>query len=89
MPVMTMRRFQMMLDEELDEQLEARAAEEGVSKAELLRRYARERLSPSTPVEDDPIWEMVGADDGPDLAQDEYTGRTSEHKNAVLYGDRR
>ena len=63
---MAMRRFQILLDEELDERLEFQAAKERVSKAELLRRYARERLQPLPPLEEDSLWEMVGIDDDPD-----------------------
>jgi Ribbon-helix-helix protein, copG family len=55
-----MRRFQMMIDEELDEALGRQAAAEGVSKAELLRRYAREQVKPLPPIEEDPLWELVG-----------------------------
>ena len=63
---MAMRRFQMMLDPELDAALERRAETEGVSKAELLRRYARERLSPLPELHADPLWQMVGVDDRAD-----------------------
>ena len=31
-----------------------------MSKAELLRRYARERLAPPPPVRENPLWELVG-----------------------------
>lgn len=64
---MVMQRFQMMIDRELDEALEERAREERVSKAELVRRYLRERLRPELPpIEEDPLWQMVGSidDDG-------------------------
>lgn len=61
-----MRRFQILLDEELDDALGQQAARESVSKAELLRRYARERLRPLPPLEEDPLWEMVGIDDDPE-----------------------
>jgi Ribbon-helix-helix protein, copG family len=37
-----MRRFSLMIDEELYEAVGRQAAAEGVSKAELLRRFARE-----------------------------------------------
>lgn len=57
---MTVRRFQMMIDAELDEALGRQAAAEGVSKAELLRRYARERVKPLPPIQEDPLWELVG-----------------------------
>lgn len=83
---MAMRRFQLMVDEELDDALEGRAREEGVSKAELLRRFARDRLQRPRSVEDDPIWDMVGADTGPDLVDDDHVGQVSSHKNEVLYG---
>jgi len=58
-----MRRLQIMIDEDLDEALTVQALREGVSKAELLRRYAREHLSPLPPIEEDPLWELVGAAD--------------------------
>jgi Ribbon-helix-helix protein, copG family len=62
---MAMRRFQMMIDDELDEALERRAAQEGVSKAELLRSVARERLL-SRPLEPgDPVWQLYGRTIGP------------------------
>ena len=63
---MAMRRFQMMLDAELDAALERRAETEGVSKAELLRRYAREQLAPLPELRDDPLWQLVGVDDRAD-----------------------
>jgi hypothetical protein len=59
-----MRRFQMMIDEELDEALGRQAEAEGVSKAELLRRYARENVQPLPPIQDDPLWNLVGAVEG-------------------------
>jgi hypothetical protein len=55
-----MRRFQMMIDEELDAALDREAAAEGVSKAELIRRYVRERVKPLPPIREDPLWELVG-----------------------------
>ena len=54
----------MMIDEELDEALGRQAMAEGVSKAELLRRYARERVKPLPPLEEDPLWELVGMFEG-------------------------
>lgn len=56
----------MMLDQDLDAALERRAEVEGVSKAELLRRFARERLVDLPPLNEDPLWELVGADDRSD-----------------------
>ena len=63
---MAMRRFQILLDEELNDALERQAALESVSKAELLRRYARERLEPLPLVREDPLWKLVGVDDADD-----------------------
>lgn len=54
----------MMLDEELDEALGRQAAAEGVSKAELLRRYARQRVRPLPPIHEDPLWGLVGTVEG-------------------------
>ena len=31
-----------------------------MSKAALVRRYVRERLRPLPPLEEDPLWEIVG-----------------------------
>ena len=53
----------MMIDEELDTALERKAAEEGVSKAELIRRFVRERLTPLPSIREDPLWELVGTVD--------------------------
>lgn len=80
---MAMRRFQILLDAELDDALERQAAQESVSKAELLRRYARERLKPLPPIEEDPLWEMVGADDDPNDAGEPVD------IDEVVYGPRR
>lgn len=80
-----MRRFQMMLDEELDTALEERARLERVSKAELLRRYARSALGRRLPpLEDDPLWAVVGAAD--DHVDDEFSGQVADHVDDVLYG---
>lgn len=51
-----------MIEEELDDALAREAAREGTSKAALIRRFVRERLKPLPPLEEDPLWEMVGAD---------------------------
>ncbi len=77
---MAMRRFQMMLDAELDDALEHQAAQESVSKAELLRRYARERLKSLPPIEKDPLWEMVG------IYDDEVD--SNETVDDIVYGPR-
>jgi hypothetical protein len=44
------KRLQIMIEEELDAALARQAAEEGVSKAALIRRYVGERLRPAAPV---------------------------------------
>src|SRR6266540_6111927 len=57
---MSVKRLQIMIEEELDAALARQAAEEGVSKAALIRRYVGERLRPLPPLEEDPLWEIVG-----------------------------
>ncbi len=57
-----MKRLQFMIEEDQDAALEALAAKEGTSKAALIRRFVRENVKPFPPIEEDPIWEMVGAD---------------------------
>jgi ribbon-helix-helix CopG family protein len=57
------KRLQIMIDEDLDDELERLAAEEDVSKAALIRRYVRERIRPLPPLSADPLATMVGADD--------------------------
>ncbi len=55
-----------MIEEDLDAALERQARREGVSKAALIRRYVREQMTPLPPLEEDPLWEIVGmvGDDG-------------------------
>ena len=57
---MTVKRLQIMIEEELDSALGRQAADEGTSNAALIRRYVRERLRPLPPLEEDPLWEIVG-----------------------------
>jgi hypothetical protein len=54
------KRLQIMIEEDLDVALGRQAAEEGVSKAALIRRYVAERLRPLPSLEDDPLWSIVG-----------------------------
>jgi Ribbon-helix-helix protein, copG family len=78
---MTVKRLQIMIEEELDAALARQAADEGVSKAALIRRFVRERLRPLPPLEEDPLWELVGMDEGsPD---------DSMSVNDVVYGPKR
>lgn len=64
------KRLQIMIEEELDAALERQARAERCSKAALIRRYVRERLRPLPPIEEDPLWEMVGADPDAEPADD-------------------
>jgi hypothetical protein len=62
-----------MIDEDLDHILERMALDEGTSKAALIRRFVRERVAPLPPIEEDPLWEMVGVDSydpGPESIDD-------------------
>jgi len=56
-----MKRLQILIEPELDEALARQARREKTSKGALVRRYVREQLRPLPPIQDDPIWEMVGA----------------------------
>jgi plasmid stability protein len=57
-----MKRLQIMLDPDLYAELARRASAEGRSKASIVRDSLRQTLRPLPPLEEDPIWEMVGAD---------------------------
>jgi hypothetical protein len=50
-----------MIEEELDDALERTARDEGTSKAALIRRYVRIHVKPLPPIEQDALWEMIGA----------------------------
>ncbi len=58
----SMKRLQILIEEELDEALARQALADGTSKAALIRRFVREQLGAVAPLESDPIAEMVGAD---------------------------
>ena len=60
---MTVKRLQIMIEEDLDAALERQAQEERTSKAALIRRYVRERLKPLPPLHEDPLWKLVGTVD--------------------------
>jgi len=55
-----MKRLQIMIDEDLDDALGRLAAEEGVSKAALVRRFVRDRLHPLPPLTADPLSRFSG-----------------------------
>lgn len=59
-----MKRLQIMLDPDLYAELARRASAEGRSKASIVRDSLRQTLRPLPPLEDDPLWGMVGVDDG-------------------------
>lgn len=63
-----MKRLQIMIDEELDAALERMAQREGTSKAALIRLFVRERVKPLPPIEEDPLWELVGIADNAEPA---------------------
>jgi HEAT repeat protein len=71
-----MRRIQLYMNDELDDRLEAEAAERGVSKASLVRE-AVARFFGSTG-DHDPVDDLIGAFDGP--ADDD------ESIDSVVYG---
>lgn len=54
------KRLQIMIEEELDAALGHQARVEGVSKAALIRRYVRQNLEVLPPLEEDPLWDLVG-----------------------------
>ena len=60
---MDVKRLQIMIDEDLDQILERMALDEGTSKAALIRQFVRERVAPLPPIQEDSLWEIVGADD--------------------------
>jgi hypothetical protein len=73
------KRLQIMIPEELDDALARQAAEERVSKAALIRRYVGERLARLPPLEEDPLWDLVGiVQGGPN---------DSLRVNEIVYGD--
>ena len=53
-----------MLDDDLYAELARRAGAEGRSKAAIVRDSLRQTIPPLPPLEEDPLWGMVGVDDG-------------------------
>lgn len=70
-----------MIDEDLDEALAHLARAEKTSKAALIRQYVRERIKPLPPIQDDPLWEIVGMAKG--------SPSDSMSVNEVVYGPKR
>jgi hypothetical protein len=71
----SMKRLQILIDEELDEALEREARRTGASKASLIRDYVRERLATPPPLESDPLLQAVGQDDYDPVPIDEVVYR--------------
>lgn len=57
---MPMKRLQIMIEPEIDAVLTQRARVLGTSKAELIRRAVRKDVKPLPPIEEDPLWDLVG-----------------------------
>jgi len=55
-----MKRLQISIEPELDLAVERRAKEEGLSKAEVIRRCVREEIRPLPSIEDDPLFKLFG-----------------------------
>jgi hypothetical protein len=74
-----MKRLQISLEPDLDQELGRVAAEQGVSKAEIVRRYLRANFALLPPIEEDPLFELFGTFTG--------GGRDdSERHDDVIYG---
>lgn len=59
-----MKRLQISIEPELDAAVERRAEEEGLSKAEVIRRCVREKVRPLPPIEEDPFFKLLGTVEG-------------------------
>jgi ribbon-helix-helix CopG family protein len=58
--VARMKRLQISIEPELDEAVERYAEEQGLSKAEVIRRCVREEIRPLPPLEEDPFFKLCG-----------------------------
>ncbi len=59
-----MKRLQISLEPELDEELGRVASDQGVSKAEIVRRFLRSNLALLPPLEQDPLVQLFGSFEG-------------------------
>ena len=59
----SVKRLQIMIDEDLDQILERLAVQQRTSKAALIRRFVRELVESVPPIEGDPVFDMLGADE--------------------------
>jgi hypothetical protein len=73
-----MKRLQISIEPELDLAVERRAEEEGLSKAEVIRRCVREEIRPLPSIEEDPLFKMFGT-----VSSDPDDNRTIDE---VIYG---
>jgi hypothetical protein len=73
-----MKRLQISIEPELDEAVERRAEEQGLSKAEVIRRCVREEIQPLPSIEDDPLFKLFGT-----ASSDPDDNRTIDE---VVYG---
>lgn len=55
-----MKRLQISIEPGLDAAVARRADEEGISKAEVIRRCVREEIQPLPPIEEDPFFKLCG-----------------------------
>ncbi len=66
-----MKRLQIMIDADLDEALGGMAREQKTSKAAVIRALVRQRVRPLPPLEDDPLYRLIGAyDEEPGVIDD-------------------
>jgi hypothetical protein len=73
-----MKRLQISIEPDLDAAVERRAEEEGLSKAEVIRRCVRETVKPLPPMEEDPFFKLCGT-----VSSDPDDKRTIDE---VVYG---
>jgi hypothetical protein len=74
-----MKRLQISLEPELDQELSRWARQNGVSKAEIIRRLLRADLLRLPDLHDDPLISLFGTFDGGEPFD-------SERHDAVIYG---
>lgn len=74
-----MKRLQISLEPELDEQLDRVARQDGISKAEVVRRSLRESIELPPRLVDDPIYQLFGTGTG-------LGRRPGETIDDILYG---
>lgn len=55
-----MRRLQILMDPELDDALKRVARKRRLSKSALIREIVREKVRPLPPIQEDPLWDLVG-----------------------------